>query len=231
MAESFEKELEAQIDALGQLQELKKEKDEVVALRSSNLPSAVQGARKEFEANKKNLKSDLKKATAFVKKIRSINSEGLQQCIRDVETLNLTQHISEVVTAAVETAFKATDTPSMVKLCIALHKRYDEFTGPLVNGLRASLLSHPNEEDKEANKTRRIQIRFIIELYQAGLCLDDEFFCQLLRLLVGKSKGYVDCMYNGGEQCMYGRMYTDSDGNGNRKSNIQSLSNTLLSSY
>ena len=40
-----------------------------------------------------------------------------------------------------------------------------------------------------AGKRKRIQIRFIVELFQVGICLDDEFFCQLLRALVGKIKG------------------------------------------
>jgi regulator of nonsense transcripts 2 len=124
MATEFEKEFEAQLEAQALIQELKKDKDDLLALRSSNLPSAVQITRKKHEAEKKQLKSDLKKTTAFVKKIRSINSEGLQQCIRDTETLNLTLYISEVVGAIHETAFKATDVPSMVKLCIALHRRY-----------------------------------------------------------------------------------------------------------
>jgi len=35
---------------------------------------------------------------------------------------------------------------------------------------------------------RRIQIRFAIELYQVGILLDDNFFCELLRHLLGKSK-------------------------------------------
>ena len=42
-----------------------------------------------------------------------------------------------------------------------------------------------------AGKRKRIQIRLIIELYQVGICLDDDFFSQLLRSLVGKVKGYV----------------------------------------
>ena len=41
-------------------------------------------------------------------KIRSINVEGLQQCIRDSESLNLTLYISEIVAAIVETNYKAT---------------------------------------------------------------------------------------------------------------------------
>jgi hypothetical protein len=58
-------------------------------------------------------------------------------------------------------------------------------------GLRTSLLSPPADDDKDAGKTKRIQIRFIIELYQAGICIDEDFFGILLRSLVGKVKGCV----------------------------------------
>jgi len=46
----------------------------------------------------------------------------------------------------------------------------------------------PSEDDKEFGLKRRIQIRFAIELYQVGILLDDNFFCDLLRNLLGRSK-------------------------------------------
>lgn len=148
MADETEIEFEAQLEALRQIEDLKREKEELISNRAANFLSVVQVSRKEHEANKKQLKSDLKKTTAFVKKIRSINSEGLQQCIRDTETLNLTLYISEIVGAIVETAYKATDVPSMIKLCVHLHRRYDEFTTPLLSGLRTALFTAPAEDDQ-----------------------------------------------------------------------------------
>ena len=148
MADESEKEFEAQLEALSCIEELKKEREELLVNRAKNFTAVVTISRKEHEANKKQLKSDLKKTTAFVKKIRSINTEGLQQCIRDTETLNLTLYISEIVGAIVETAYKATDVPSMVKLCIELHKRYNVFTAPLLTGLRTALFTAPAEDDQ-----------------------------------------------------------------------------------
>lgn len=148
MAEESEMEFEAQLEALSCIEELKKEKEELMINRAKNFPAVVAISRKEHEANRKQLKSDLKKTTAFVKKIRSINTEGLQQCIRDTETLNLTLYISEIVGAIVETAYKATDVPSMVKLCVELHKRYNVFTAPLLAGLRTALFTAPAEDDQ-----------------------------------------------------------------------------------
>lgn len=183
--EISEADFEAQLELLSIIDELTKEKESLIQYRQSNFPKRAIESRKLF-ANNKNVKSDVKKSNTFVKKIKTINTEGIQQCIRDTETLNLTQYISEIVTALVATTFKAADCSHIVKLCVTLHLKYDGFTEPLIQGLKASLLTPVNEDDPEAGKRKRIQIRFIIELYQAGLCNDDDFFVQLLRLLLGK---------------------------------------------
>jgi len=182
-------EIEAQVQLLG----LQREREDFRESRNANSLANAIKARNLHEANKKSLKSDMKKGTTFVKKIRSINSEGIQQCIRDTELLNLRLYISEIVGGILETQFKATDIPLIVKLCVALHLRYEEFTDPLIQGLRSSLLnvSNSNEDDKEAGKKRRIQIRFLLELFQAGIFTDDAFFAQVLYMLLGKRKAMI----------------------------------------
>ena len=72
----LESELEAQLDALQQLEELKKEKEELLKQRDSNSPSQVVQLRAIHDANKKSLKSDVKKTSTFVKKMRAITQEG-----------------------------------------------------------------------------------------------------------------------------------------------------------
>ena len=139
--DSIEVELEAQIEALAQFDDLTKEKSELIANKKSNSLPDVLVFRKAHESNKSNLRSDLKKTTAFVKKIKSINFEGLQQCIRDTETLNLHLYTSEIVAAIIETNYKATDVPSVVKLCVCMHRSYEEFTNGLISGLKAMLLN------------------------------------------------------------------------------------------
>lgn len=184
----FENEFEAQLEVFAQIDAIKNEKEEMMKLRKTNMPVPVQIPRKEHEANKKQLKSDLKKSNAFVKRLRAITGDAIQQCIKEVEQLNLSLFITEIVTGIVATAFKATDVGNMVKLCICLHQRYEEFTEPLVSGMRSALISPPAEDDQEAGKRKRIQIRFVIELYQVGIFLDEDFLVQLLRILVGKPK-------------------------------------------
>jgi hypothetical protein len=188
MAE-FEKDFEAQLEVFSKIDVFQKEKEEMMKLRRVNMPIPVQIPRKEHEANKKQLKSDLKKSNTYVKKLRAINTEGILQCVRETETLNLNLFISEIVGGILAIGFKATDVGSMVKLCACLHQRYEEFTEPLVTGLKMALMNPPADDDNEAGKRKRIQIRFLIELYQAGIFLEEDFFCVLLRSLVGKPKG------------------------------------------
>jgi regulator of nonsense transcripts 2 len=189
VANVIDQDFEAQIEALSQLDQLKHERDDLIKERQSNSFSEVVAYRKLNETKKSALKSDLKKTMAYVKKLRAVNVEGLQQCIRDTETLNLTLYISEICQAISETAFKATDVPTMVKLCVALHRRYEEFTLRLISLIQSALIFNISEEDKEAGKRKRILIRFAIELFQAGVWTEDNFFVDLLRHLVGKGKG------------------------------------------
>lgn len=184
MSGDIEVDFALELEALTLIEQLQKEKEALIESRRQNLPKNVPALRTAF-ANNKNVKSDLKKSTAFVKKVKTINAEGIQQCLREVETLNLTQFVSEIVAAILATNYKATDVGLVVKLCVALHQRYEEFTDPLVSGLKSALLSP--DDDAEAGKKRRIQIRLSIELYQAGLFNDDDFFCQVLRTLLGKA--------------------------------------------
>jgi regulator of nonsense transcripts 2 len=204
MAEELsEQEFEAQLEALGHIEALKKERDEFNAFRDSNSGAALAEARRDHESSKSSLKSDLKKTTAFVKKIKAITTEGLQQCIRDTEILNLNLYLSEIVAAIMETNYKATDVALMVKLSICLHRRYDEFTKSLLSALRVALLptssvanaAPSSDEEKDSGKKKRILIRFAVELYQAGVWTDADFFSDLLRSLLGKPRGYVCVPY------------------------------------
>ncbi len=186
---------ESQVEAFSFIEELAKEREVLIKTRQSNLPRNIPLKRSEFQkSGKSQLKSDVKKSSAFVKKIRSINTEGIQQCIRDTETLNLALYISEIVSAIQAVSFKATDVSLMVKLCLSFHQKYEEFTEPLISGLKASMVG-PNGtgavedlNDPEVGKKKRVSIRFLIELYQVGMFNDDDFFVQLLKILLGKVK-------------------------------------------
>lgn len=117
-----------------------------------------------------------------------VSPDGLVGCIRDTETLNLTLYISEIVMAILETNYKATDVPNIVRLCGCLHRRYEDFTSPLITGLNESLMS-ADSGDKDDSKRKRIQLRLAIELFQDGILTDETFLVRLLRKITCKSKG------------------------------------------
>lgn len=182
--------IEAQLDAQKQIQILLRDFNDKKAYRLSNTPSGVVIYRRDHEVNKKQLKSDLKKASTFVSKLRSMNTEAIQQCIRDVEALNLTLYISEIVGAITDIAFKPGDIPAIVKLCVALHRRYEDFAVPLILKVQSALFLPTAEADgdKDVGKKKRVQIRLLLELLEAGVLSDDGYFIQLARVITGRDR-------------------------------------------
>lgn len=173
-----EENLENEINSLKQINEINNEIIQLNILRENNL-----NKNKLNLNNKTELKSDLKKTTTFVKKLRLITTDGILQCLRDIKTLNLKLYISEIINSLNEINCKPNDLSNIIKLCNELHLIYDDFTIPLINKIKESLLS----QDEEIQKRRRIQIRMIIEFYQIGLFNDDSFFPILLKDITGKT--------------------------------------------
>ena len=94
--------------------------------RASLTPNAVGDSRKAFETSKKSLKSDLKKCTAFVKKIKTGGAWSMRpdDIVRDVSTLNLSRYVEEVVAAILEAKLKLTDIPVVIALCKAMYAQW-----------------------------------------------------------------------------------------------------------
>jgi phosphoribosylformylglycinamidine (FGAM) synthase-like enzyme len=179
-----ESEFEEQVRAMGQYEEYKNEVESLLRIRNENMSkSSLEKLRKQH-SNK--MKSDLKKATAFVKKIKMITSDGLLQCIRDVQTLNLTLYITEIISSLIETGtnIKVTDVNNLIKLCHELHLRYDDFILPLTTRMKETVLT----QDEELQKRKRIHVRMLIEFFQLGLFTEEGFFILLLKDLTGKSQ-------------------------------------------
>ncbi len=74
-----------------QCEEIHKAVAAETALRQSNSPESVVDIRRA-----KNLKADLKKSTAAVRKAKNISDETLQQLCSDILTVNLARHVQEV---------------------------------------------------------------------------------------------------------------------------------------
>ena len=129
----------------------------------------LQASRKDFAENKKKLKTDLKKCTAFVKKIKSGSAWSMTppDIVKDVASLNLSRYVEEVVTAILEAKPKFTDIPVIVALSAAMHERYPEYLSNLVSSLWNVVLDKTTTAD--AAKSRRVFVRLLTEFLLCGL--------------------------------------------------------------
>ena len=108
--------LEAQLAAKAQLR--------------SRIQAAVQNRPEESHFSK--LDSNIKKNTAFVRKLKNFTEAQKESILKDLNTLNLTKYVSEVASGIVEAKLKMTDIPSIVQVCVALHEKYAEFAPQLL---------------------------------------------------------------------------------------------------
>ncbi|KAG7341944.1 MIF4G domain containing protein [Nitzschia inconspicua] len=159
--------------------------------RKTFSPEELNAARKSFEATKKNLKSDLKKCTTFVKKIKTGGAWSVKpsDIVKDVSTLNLSRYVEEVVTSILEAKMKLTDLPVVLALCKAMHERYSTFLPALLPGLWSTIHSKPTEETA---KLRRVYVRLLTEFVLNGLSSETK---QLVKLITDVSGG-KDGNYN-----------------------------------
>ena len=144
--------------------------------------------RKEFESNKKSLKSDLKKCTAFVKKIKSGAAWSMKPAdiIKDVSGLNLTRYVEEVVAALLDAKLKLVDIPVVLALCSVMHQRYDPFMLILVPKMWATVAAKPTEETA---KLRRIYLRLLTEFLLNGLISETKQLLKTVAEVTGGSTG------------------------------------------
>ncbi len=92
-------------------------------MRERHTPESLRLSRESHEANKAKLKSDLKKTTAFTKKLKSLSEDQRSSLTKDVDTLNLSRYVSEIVDAVVDARLKNADVSVAVHLCCLMHQR------------------------------------------------------------------------------------------------------------
>jgi len=146
--------------------------------------------RKEFEASKKKLKSDLRKCTAFVKKVKSGTAWTMKPADmeRDIASLNLSRYVEEVAAALLEAKLKVVDLPTVVSLCLAMHSRYADFIPSLIPSLWSVI--HGKSTD-EASKMRRIYVRLLTEFLLNGILTEWKQVLKLLADASGANNGYA----------------------------------------
>ncbi len=143
-------------------------------------------SRKEFEAGKRSLKSDLKKCTTFVKKIKTGGAWSMtpKALVKDASSLNLSRYVEEVVAAVLEAKLKLTDLPVVLALCKCMNLRYPTFLSALVTGLWSVVHNKPTDSD--TSKLRRVYVRLLTELLLNGLVTETK---PLMKMIAEASGG------------------------------------------
>ncbi|CAI4227186.1 unnamed protein product [Auanema sp. JU1783] len=124
------------------------------------------------ESALRSLDSALKKTTAFMKKMKTLNSFAVPSLISDLSKLNLSKFVEEMAQAIAETKLKTSEVVTVVDLCVEIAIRYQNFSSLLLAEFKKMLPI--KKSDKIANPSKlRIDLRFLCELILAGVFKKD----------------------------------------------------------
>ncbi|KAH8058828.1 hypothetical protein JL721_9396 [Aureococcus anophagefferens] len=123
---------------------------------AARTPLALAESRAAYDAGKKALKSDLKRSTALIKKIKGgVTGDMEAGLLGDITTLNLTRYVSELVDAVAETKkTKDRDAACAVAVCCGLHARHATFGPAVVAALESLSTDHAALAKLEAKSTK-----------------------------------------------------------------------------
>uniref|UniRef100_M4BYF9 MIF4G domain-containing protein n=1 Tax=Hyaloperonospora arabidopsidis (strain Emoy2) TaxID=559515 RepID=M4BYF9_HYAAE len=170
---------DVQTRALAQLHDLQRQHAERQSLRAANSAASVASVRAQLSSLK--LKSDIKRSSAFVKKLRVLTECNADTLLRDASELNLTRYVSECITALADAPFKLVDLSAVIKVASCLHQRYEDFAPALVQALVQSFDALYASEDKSKMLRRRLILRLLCELYLAGVFDDVQVIAHLIQ--------------------------------------------------
>ncbi len=185
---------ERQANAKALLEDEQRRENEWKALRDVNSGDALAKRREALNTVKVQLKSDLKKTSAFTSKVRMMNESHWSSLTKDMETINLTRYVTEIADAVSEAKLKTSDIPVALQLCCMMHQRYEDFTQALISNLLAPLREESlrptkgEEEDKEAFRKRRVNLRLLTELHLCGVFEGTTILLRALKRLAGISR-------------------------------------------
>ncbi|RLO09562.1 hypothetical protein DYB28_000396 [Aphanomyces astaci] len=163
-------------------------------LWQQNHPDACAELQKAISTGKVKLKSDLKKSSALVKKLKVLGDANLSACLKDVGELNLTRYLSECVVSLVEAAgaLKPSEVSSHIHLISSLHQRYGvaDITDPLVQAYCAAAFAPPAAPPVDASskqrqiKRRLVTLRILTELFFVGVLADVSVIHSIIHAVV-----------------------------------------------
>ena len=155
-------------------------------------------ARAEHNKTKKNLKSDLKKCTAFVKKVKTMTTTvgggskdgAAGALVKDIQTLNLSRYVEEIASAILEAKVKMVDVPAICLVVKAMHERYAEFLPSLLSPMQDALKGKGGDkvDAKEAAKQRRLYTRMMTEFLLTGIVSEPKLVLRVLADTSGAPK-------------------------------------------
>lgn len=148
---------------MGFISECVTRQEEKKKLRQQNLECVFPD---ESEISKRD--SSLKKNTAFIRKLKNFPPPQPDQLIKDMNSLNLTKYLSEVVTALTEIKLKMTEIDAMILLCTQLNISYSDFSKIFFEQWQKIL--NIKKDDKIVNMSKfRVDLRLFAELTSAGI--------------------------------------------------------------
>ncbi|OWZ09457.1 LOW QUALITY PROTEIN: Regulator of nonsense transcripts 2 [Phytophthora megakarya] len=170
---------EDDVQALTQLRDLQRQSDVRAALRDANCAANVALVRAQLSSLK--LKSDIKRSSAFVKKLRLLSEANADSLLRDAVELNLTRYVSECVAALADAPLKAADLGAAVKVSSLLHQRYEDFAPGMERALVGSFEASYASDDKSKMLKRRLLLRLLCELFLAGVLEDVQVSAHIIQ--------------------------------------------------
>ncbi len=138
----------------------------------------LEAEREEFARSKKKLKSDLKKCTAFVKKIKGGTypaPKELESPNHPLRTLNLSRYVEEMALVLLElqSNVKQAGVPGMVAICMEMHRWYATFAKALVPTLLSCVYGSNKGDNRNGGRLRLphcVYFRLLMEFVTAGVC-------------------------------------------------------------
>lgn len=134
------------------------------------------------EAHFSKLDSNLKRNTAFVKKLKNFSSTHIDSYLKDMSGLNLSKYISEIAIGLIDAKLKITDVAAAVTLCTQFHQTYADFSQQLFENWQRVLSVKAGEKIQNPSKLR-VDLRFYADLVQAGVFTNKNAFTLLGNVL------------------------------------------------
>uniref|UniRef100_A0A915KL95 MIF4G domain-containing protein n=1 Tax=Romanomermis culicivorax TaxID=13658 RepID=A0A915KL95_ROMCU len=143
---------------------LKKKMEMRLNLRQANL-----SVDRPDESMLRKLDSNLKKNTAFVKKVKLFTDSQKVAILKEFQSLNLSKYVGELASSISEAKLKISDVPAIVELCSLIHQRYADFANNLLESYFKKVFPK-RKDDVITNLSKfRVDIRLLADLIIAGI--------------------------------------------------------------